>query len=66
LGENGLLWRVKVGTEHTAVESEGWARTDCSGEFRLKENGLLWRVKVRIERTALESEGWERMECCGK
>jgi len=32
LGENGLLRREKVRRERTAVESEGWERTDCCGE----------------------------------
>ena len=35
LGENIMVWRVKVGRERTAVESEGWERTDCCGGCRL-------------------------------
>jgi len=57
LGENRLLWREKVGREHTAVESEGWERKDCCGERRLGENILRWRVKVGKEQTAVERKG---------
>jgi len=32
LGENRLLWEVKVGREQTVVGSEGWERTDCCGK----------------------------------
>jgi hypothetical protein len=32
LGENRLLWKVKVGRKQTAVESEGWERTESCGK----------------------------------
>ena len=50
-----MLWRVKVGRERNAVESEGWERTDCCGKLRLGENGLPWKVKIGRELTAVES-----------
>jgi hypothetical protein len=56
LGENRLLWKVKVGREQTAVEREVWERTDCCGKGTLGENRLLWKVKVGREQTAVESE----------
>ena len=60
---------MKVGREQTAVENEGWERTDCCGEEgwermaccgerNLGEIRLLWRVKVGRERTAVDNEGW--------